>query len=82
MNTESSRSHAIFVIKVTQKLDVRVPCQSKDSIGGRKPSLLMVQKGSTRDIRWSKQVVERHSKVYLIDLGKNNNDNNNPYLFQ
>jgi hypothetical protein len=69
MNAESSRSHAIFVIQITQKLDIRTPIQIESSNGSTIKSPIGKLIGTMNSKpSFTSQIIERNSKICLIDL--------------
>jgi len=67
MNAESSRSHAIFVIQLTQKLDIRSPIH-QESGGNVLTSPINMIIGKNKPPTFTSHTVERKSKICLIDL--------------
>jgi len=82
MNAESSRSHAIFVIQIAQKIDIRTPSlepplttgksdlrsSSKGKLTLGKRNGKKTESGAGSALMTSSQVIERKSKICLIDL--------------
>jgi hypothetical protein len=77
MNAESSRSHAIFVIQISQKIDIRTPLplpaegtetseksNKNSNKHPQKQNIIAKIPGAT----FTSQVIERNSKICLIDL--------------